>query len=95
MAHELWSSGVVSVGCIALAPNTRTDICSDFSISRLPVAEVIAALWVGKWLKYSIYAWTFSAFPGRILVKIKSRMDVFNAMQAQVSNASGMHFRAK
>ena len=36
-------------------------------ISRLPVTEVLLALWLGKLVKYTAYAWLVSAFPSQVL----------------------------
>ena len=35
------------------------------AISRLPIGEVVLALWIGKLAKYLVYAWLASRFPER------------------------------
>ena len=37
------------------------------AISRLPIGEVVLALWIGKLAKYLVYAWLASRFPERAL----------------------------
>lgn len=91
----LASYGVAALFLLAALPLPLTPALMFAAISRLPVMEVLTALWLGKLLKYSIYAWTSSKFPNNVVGRIKSRMDVSNAMHAQVSNASDMNLRRK
>ena len=43
-------------------------------ISRLPVAEVLLALWLGKLVKYTTYAWLVSAFPEQFVRRAHRRV---------------------
>jgi hypothetical protein len=83
----LTTYGVSILFLIAALPLPLTPALMFAAISRLPAMEVLTALWLGKWLKYSIYAWVSSKFPNISLGRIKSRMDVFNAIHARVSAA--------
>jgi hypothetical protein len=53
-------------------------------ISRLPVVEVIAALWVGKLIKYLAYAWLASRFPDRLLLRGRRQLDELRALLVRV-----------
>ncbi len=50
---------------IAASPLPQTPAIAFAAIARLPVAEVFAALLVGKLLKYSVYGWLVARFPER------------------------------
>lgn len=55
--------GIGALLVIAALPLPLTPGLMFAGISRLPVAEVIAALWAGKLAKYLVYAWLTSRFP--------------------------------
>ncbi len=55
--------GVVSLLVIAALPLPLTPALVFAAISRLPVLEVISALWIGKLAKYLVYAWLAARFP--------------------------------
>ena len=59
--------GVVALFILAATPLPLTPALMIASISRLPVAEVLLALWLGKLAKYTAYAWLVSAFPSQVL----------------------------
>jgi len=55
--------GVISLLVIAALPLPLTPALVFAAISRLPVLEVITALWIGKLAKYLVYAWVAAKFP--------------------------------
>lgn len=59
--------GVVALLILAATPLPLTPALMIASISSLPVAEVLLALWLGKLAKYTAYAWLASAFPSQVL----------------------------
>ena len=59
--------GVVALLVLAATPLPLTPALMIASISRLPVMEVLLALWLGKLVKYTAYAWLVSAFPSQVL----------------------------
>ncbi|MBL8346301.1 MAG: hypothetical protein JNN03_12725 [Rubrivivax sp.] len=63
----LTSYGVASLLLIAALPLPLTPALMFAAISRLPVAEVLLALWIGKLAKYLVYAWMSARFPERLL----------------------------
>lgn len=81
--------GVPSLLIIAALPLPLTPALMFAAISRLPAAEVILALWVGKLVKYTLYAWLASAFPSPWIRRVQLRMSALNAAlsRAQALNA--------
>ncbi|MDC6177085.1 YqaA family protein [Ralstonia solanacearum] len=82
--HWLEHYGVVSLLVIAALPLPLTPALMFAAISRLPVVEVIAALWLGKLAKYCVYAWLASRFPDRLMRHDQRHVD---AMRAALGNS--------
>ncbi|MGN7103297.1 YqaA family protein [Ralstonia holmesii] len=78
--HWLKHYGVVSLLVIAALPAPLTPALMFAAISRLPVVEVIAALWLGKLAKYHVYAWLASRFPERLMRHGQRHVDVLRAV---------------
>jgi membrane protein YqaA with SNARE-associated domain len=78
--HWLEHYGVVSLLVIAALPLPLTPALMFAAISRLPVVEVIAALWLGKLAKYHVYAWLASRFPDRLMLLGQRHVDAFRAV---------------
>lgn len=74
----LTSYGVASLLLIAALPLPLTPALIFAAISRLPVTEVLLALWLGKLLKYLAYAWLASAFPGHLLRNGQRRLSALH-----------------
>jgi len=55
--------GVLALFVIAATPLPLTPALMFAGISRLPIFEVVLALWLGKLAKYLVYAWLASRFP--------------------------------
>jgi membrane protein YqaA with SNARE-associated domain len=72
--------GVASLLVIAALPLPLTPALMFAAISRLPVAEVILALWLGKLAKYLVYAWLASAFPSHWIASTHGRLTTLNAV---------------
>jgi uncharacterized membrane protein YdjX (TVP38/TMEM64 family) len=70
----LTSYGVASLLVVAALPLPLTPALIFAAISRLPVTEVLFALWLGKVAKYLAYAWLASVFPGHVLRKGQVRL---------------------
>ena len=51
---------------VAATPLPQTPALAFAAIIRLPILEVLAALLVGKLLKYGVYAWFALRFPRRL-----------------------------
>lgn len=75
--------GVVALLIIAATPLPLTPALMFAGISRLPIAEVVLALWVGKLAKYLVYAWVASRFPERALQRGQRHADALRAMLAR------------
>ena len=61
-------------------------------ISRLPIVEVVLAVWIGKLAKYLVYAWLASRFPERALVRGQRHAEALRAILARaVSTARPPH----
>lgn len=71
--------GVPSLMVIAALPVPLTPALMFAAVSRLPVAEVILALWAGKLVKYTLYAWLASAFPSPWIRRVQERMATLHA----------------
>lgn len=72
--------GVASLLVIAALPLPLTPALMFAAISRLPVAEVVLALWVGKLAKYLVYAGLASAFPSLWIARAHGRLSTLNAV---------------
>ena len=72
--------GVASLLVIAALPLPLTPALMFAAISRLPVAEVVLALWVGKLAKYLVYAGLASAFPSLWIARAHGRLTTLNAV---------------
>jgi hypothetical protein len=48
---------------VAASPLPQTPALIFTAVSRLPPAEVFLALFIGKSLKYGVYAWLAATFP--------------------------------
>ena len=59
----LTTFGVISLLLIAAMPLPLTPALMFAAVSRLPMAEVLLALWLGKLVKYMVYAWLTATFP--------------------------------
>ena len=70
----LTNYGVTSLLLIAALPLPLTPALMFVGISRLPVVEVVLALWLGKYVKYSVYAWLASAFPAYVIQPSRLRV---------------------
>ena len=79
-AMWLGAYGVVSLLVLAALPLPLTPALMFAAIARLPVAEVVVALWIGKLTKYLVYAWLTSAFPTQWIARAHGRMTTLNAV---------------
>ena len=66
-----------------LLPSLLTTKTNRPRISRLPIAEVVLALSIGKLAKYLLYAWLASRFPERALQRGRRHADALRAMLAR------------
>lgn len=72
--------GVASLLVMAALPLPLTPALMFAAISRLPVAEVVLALWVGKLAKYLVYAGLASAFPNLWIARAHGRVTTLTAV---------------
>ena len=79
--------GVVALLVIAATPLPLTPALMFAAISRLPVAEVVVALWMGKLVKYVVYGWLASAFPARWITRAHRRLMTLNAVLGRAGRA--------
>lgn len=75
--------GVAALFVIAATPLPLTPALMFAGISRLPIAEVVLALSIGKLAKYLLYAWLASRFPERALQRGRRHADALRAMLAR------------
>lgn len=75
--------GMWAVFIIAATPLPLTSALTFAAISRLPIAEVVLALWFGKFAKYLVYAWLASEFPARALQSGQCHIEVLRAILAR------------
>ena len=80
--------GVGSLFVISALPVPLTPALAFAAISRLPVVEVVAALWAGKSLKYLVYAWLASRSPERLLHRGQQHVDILRALLATARGRS-------
>ena len=64
--------GAWALFLIAATPLPQTPAIAFAAITRLPVLEVLVALFAGKLLKYSIYAWLVARFPDHFVRYLRS-----------------------
>ena len=76
----LTNFGVASLLLIAALPLPLTPALMFAAVSRLPMAEVLLALWLGKLLKYTIYAWLTATFPSWALRHGNFRLAALDAV---------------
>lgn len=81
----LWLTnyGVAALLLIAALPLPLTPALMIVGISRLPVGEVLVALWLGKLVKYTAYAWLASAFPEYVIRRGHVRIAALHAALAR------------
>ena len=77
--------GVATLLLIAALPLPLTPALMFAAVSRLPGGEVLLALWLGKLVKYTVYAWLTAAFPAWALQHGSFRVA---ALDAALSRAS-------
>lgn len=77
--------GVISLLVIAALPLPLTPALAFAAISRLPATEVIAVLWLGKWIKYAVYAWLTARFPERLLRRAEQQLNGLQTWLASVT----------
>ena len=85
----LTNYGVATLLLIAALPLPLTPALMFAAVSRLPVAEVLLALWLGKLLKYTIYAWLTATFPSWALRHGNFRVAALDAALSR-SSISGV-----
>ncbi|MDG0855841.1 VTT domain-containing protein [Roseateles puraquae] len=76
--------GVGSLLVIAALPLPLTPALIFAAISRLPVGEVILALWMGKLAKYLVYSWATSYFPDRLLQRSQRQLQDMGALLSRI-----------
>ncbi|MDZ5455652.1 YqaA family protein [Azohydromonas lata] len=81
----LGTYGTPALLLISALPLPLTPALMFAAISRLPVAEVIVALWAGKLLKYVVYAWLAAAFPS---TRLRTRQRQLDALGAALTHAT-------
>lgn len=84
----LTDHGVASLLVIAALPLPLTPALIFAAISRLPVAEVIFALWAGKLAKYLIYSWLASHFPQQLLRRGRRHFDAIAELLGRFTPAA-------
>ena len=80
--------GVTALLVIAALPLPLTPALMFAGISRLPMAEVVLALWIGKLAKYLVYAWLASRFPERALQRGQQHADALRAILARAVSSA-------
>lgn len=80
--------GVTALLVIAATPLPLTPALMFAGISRLPIAEVVLALWIGKLAKYVVYAWLASRFPERALQRGQRHAAALQAMLARAMSTT-------
>jgi membrane protein YqaA with SNARE-associated domain len=80
--------GVTALLVIAATPLPLTPALMFAGISRLPIAEVVLALWIGKLAKYLVYAWLASRFPERALRRGQRHAAALRAMLARAMSTT-------
>ena len=85
----LTNFGVASLMLIAALPLPLTPALMFAAVSRLPMAEVLLALWLGKLVKYTVYAWLTATFPSWALRHGNFRVAALDAALSR-SSISGV-----
>ncbi len=80
--------GVMALLMIAATPLPLTPALMFAGISRLPIAEVVLALWIGKVTKYLLYAWLASRFPERAVQRGQRQTEALRAMLARAMSTT-------
>ncbi|MBI5781887.1 MAG: VTT domain-containing protein [Rhodocyclales bacterium] len=80
--------GVLALLVIAATPLPLTPALMFAGISRLPIVEVVLALWIGKLAKYLVYAWLASRFPERALRRGQRHADALRVIVARALSAT-------
>jgi membrane protein YqaA with SNARE-associated domain len=83
--------GVMALFVIAATPLPLTPALMFAAISRLPVAEVVLALWIGKLAKYLLYAWLAARFPERALLRGQRHAEALRALLARAVAGTRPH----
>jgi membrane protein YqaA with SNARE-associated domain len=65
--------GVIALGVVAALPLPSTPVIAFAAIERFPVAHVALALWLGKSLKYGVYAYLAAHFPDVVTSRVARR----------------------
>ena len=84
----LSTHGVLALLVIAATPLPLTPALMFAGISRLPIVEVVLALWIGKLAKYLVYAWLASRFPERALRRGQRHADALRVIVARALSAT-------
>ncbi|MBH9552269.1 VTT domain-containing protein [Inhella gelatinilytica] len=71
--------GVWALLAIAALPLPLTPALAFAALTNLPMAAVVAALWLGKLVKYSVYAGAAAHFPQRWLTRALRRLHILDA----------------
>jgi membrane protein YqaA with SNARE-associated domain len=79
--------GVAALLVLAALPLPLTPALMFAAISRLPVAEVLLALWLGKLAKYLVYAGLTATFPRRLLQHGHARVAALNSALVRATHA--------
>lgn len=80
--------GVVALLVIAATPLPLTPALMFAGISRLPIVEVVLALWIGKLAKYLVYAWLASRFPERALLRVQRHTEALRVIVARAMSTT-------
>jgi membrane protein YqaA with SNARE-associated domain len=75
--------GVLALFVIAATPLPLTPALMFAGISRLPIVDVVLALWIGKLAKYLVYAWLASRFPERALQRGQRHAEALRVIVAR------------
>ena len=84
LAHH----GVVALLVIAATPLPQTPALMFAAISRLPIVEVVLALWIGKLAKHLMYAWLVSRFPERALRRGQRHAEALRVIVARAMSTT-------
>lgn len=79
--------GVAVLLLIAALPLPLTPALMFAAITRLPVTEVLLALWLGKLVKYAGYGWLTSTFPTFNMERIHRQVEAIRSLLSQASAA--------
>ena len=85
--------GVAVLLLIAALPLPLTPALMFAAITGLSVIEVLPALWLGKLIKYTTYAWLTSAFPTFNIQRIHRRVEAIRSLLSHASAVRKMDER--